>query len=364
MFVDDVVLTVDSKSWRKDLYPEADYKGTRKQSSSVDWTAVYGVYEEFQKIVAKKGVTVHQIQGAEADDVIFGWSTMLNARGKSCIVWSGDKDLIQLVNYSNTNDAHTLWYYNTRKQLYAYKGFEQDMVTSAAADLSTDDMLFNMGGQTMLRDNYQGDIMGWINANKISIEEIDCDEFILKKILTGDKSDNIPACVTWQKEMKTGKLRNYSLTMKHADTIYDQFIKEYDNFIIDHLFSSEYKDKLSDIIYRVVGHSTPTLIKVALSTNIALMLLHNKTIPDAIQRAIYDSIEKDWEGAIENKDSIMEMDKILEGTGWLDKENSFAPDAFAGMDIPKEDSKPKRKPMKLVGKKTKKVTKDPTKKLF
>ena len=151
MFVDDVVLTVDSKSWRKDLYPEADYKGTRKQSSDVDWTAVYGVYEEFQKIVAKKGVTVHQIQGAEADDVIFGWSTMLNARGKSCIVWSGDKDLIQLVNYSDTNDAHTLWYYNTRRTLYAYQGFEQDMATSAAAELSTDDMLFNMGGQTMLR---------------------------------------------------------------------------------------------------------------------------------------------------------------------------------------------------------------------
>jgi 5'-3' exonuclease len=364
MFVDDVVLTVDSKSWRKDLYPEADYKGTRKQSSDVDWTAVYGVYEEFQKIVAKKGVTVHQIQGAEADDVIFGWSTMLNARGKSCIVWSGDKDLIQLVNYSETNDAHTLWYYNTRKTLYGYTGFEEDMKTSAAAELSTDDMLFNMGGQTMLRDNYQGDIVNWINANKIVIEEVDCDEFILKKILTGDKSDNISACVTWQKEMKTGKMRNYSLTMKHADTIYEQFIKEYDNFIIDHLFSSEYKDKLSDIIYRVVGHSTPTLIKVTLSTNIALMLLHNKTIPDAIQRAIYDSIEKDWEGAIEDKDVLLEMDKILEGTGWLDKDSSYAPDAFAGMDIPQEDAK--AAPMKLVGTKTKVkiVSKDPTKKLF
>ena len=67
MFVDDVVLTVDSKSWRKDLYPEADYKGTRKQSSDVNWTNVYSVYEEFQKILASKGVTVHQIQGAEAD---------------------------------------------------------------------------------------------------------------------------------------------------------------------------------------------------------------------------------------------------------------------------------------------------------
>ena len=51
MFVDDVVLTVDSKSWRKDLYPDSEYKGTRKQSSNVDWTAVYGVYEEFQKIL-------------------------------------------------------------------------------------------------------------------------------------------------------------------------------------------------------------------------------------------------------------------------------------------------------------------------
>ena len=40
MFVDDVILTVDSKSWRKDLYPESDYKGTRKQSSDVNWTNV------------------------------------------------------------------------------------------------------------------------------------------------------------------------------------------------------------------------------------------------------------------------------------------------------------------------------------
>jgi hypothetical protein len=94
------------------------------------------------------------------------------------------------------------------------------------------------------------------------------------------------------------------------------------------------------------------------------MLLHNKTIPDAIQRAIYDSIEKDWEGAIEDKDVLLEMDKILEGTGWLDKDSSYAPDAFAGMDIPQEDAK--AAPMKLVGTKTKVkiVSKDPTKKLF
>ena len=33
MFVDDVVLTVDSKSWRKDLFPDAQYKGTRDSTN-------------------------------------------------------------------------------------------------------------------------------------------------------------------------------------------------------------------------------------------------------------------------------------------------------------------------------------------
>lgn len=365
MFVDDVVLTVDSKSWRKDLYPDAQYKGTRKQNKTVDWTAVYEVYEAFQEIVAKKGVTVHQIQGAEADDVIFGWSTMLNARGKSCIVWTGDRDLIQLVNYSTTNDAHTVWYYNTKKSLYAYEGFAVDMESSASEELTEDDMLFNMGGQHMMRDAYQRDIMSWVKANKIQTTEIDCDEFIFKKILVGDKSDNIPSVITWQKEMKSGKLRNYSITDKTAESIYNQFVKEYKDFKIDYLFSSEAKDKLSDIIYRVVGHSSLTLIKANLTKNIGLMLLHNKTIPDPIQKAIYDAIEKDWEGGLENKDILFEMDKILKDTGWLEavKKTNFAPDPFAGMDIPEEA------PMKLVGKKTKgkkpaKNEKDPTKKLF
>lgn len=365
MFVDDVVLTVDSKSWRKDLYPESDYKGTRKQSSDVNWTAVYSIYEEFQKILASKGVTVHQIQGAEADDVIFGWSTALNNRGKSCIVWSGDRDLIQLVNYSKTNDAHTIWYYNTKKSLYVYEGFERDMNQSIASDMNNDDLLFNMGGEHMTRDAYQTNILSWVKDLKIEMTEVDCDRFIFNKILIGDKSDNIPSVVTWQKEMKGGKLRTFSITEKMADTIYDQFVKELDNFTIEYLFNKEYKDTLTDIIYRVVGHGNLTLIKSSLSNNMALMLLHIKTIPDSIQRAIYDAIDKDWEGALEQVDQFMDMEKILEGTHWLEDKVGFGVDAFAGMDIPTEETV-KTSPIKLVGKKTETVVnKQPmTKKLF
>ena len=91
------------------------------------------------------------------------------------------------------------------------------------------------------------------------------------------------------------------------------------------------------------------------------MLLHVKTIPDPIQKAIYEAIEKDWEGALDNIDNVMDMEKILKGTTWLNKEASFAPDAFAGMDIPKETEKPA---IKLVGKKTKTEDKPKSKKLF
>lgn len=349
-FVDDVVIAVDSKSWRKDLYPEVEYKGTRKQKSDVDWTAVYSIYEEFQKIVQRHGVTVHQISGAEADDILFGWSTMLNNRGKSCIVWTGDRDLIQLVNRSSANDAHTIWYYNTKKTLYAYHGFIEDMESSATQKMDKDDILFNMGGQYMLRDDYQARILDWVKDNKVTVKEVDCDQFIFTKMLVGDKSDNIQSVVTWQKEMKTGKLRTYSITDKMANKIFDQFTKEHKDFTIDYLFSTEHKDVLSDIIYRVTGHSNKNLIKASLTKNIALMLLHTRTIPDAIQKAIFTAIETDWEGALNNTETLFEMDKILAGTVWLEKKYSAGPDAFIGMDIPEDNTLVK--PMKLVGKKS------------
>lgn len=344
--IDDVVVAVDSKSWRKDLYPEADYKGTRKHDESVDWDALYSLYGEFQDILVTKGVTVHQIQGAEADDVLFAWSTMLNGRGKSCIVWTGDRDLIQLVNYSDANDAHTLWYYNTKKSLYAYEGFLKDLEQSHTADMSNDDMLFNMSSKSSMRDQYQDEIKAWINHNNIQVSEVDCDQFILKKILTGDRSDNIPSVVTWQKEMRNGKIRNYSITDKQADKIMDQFLRENDTFRIDYLFSSASKDTIADIIYRVVGHSTPNLIKVNLSSNISLMLLHNNIIPDSIQKAIYEKIDVDWEGAIDDINSILDKDIILKGTKWLKSDAPKGFDPFEGMDVPKE--KPGK--MKLVDK--------------
>ena len=107
-FVDQIVLAVDSKSWRKDLFPEAQYKGTRTQKSDVNWDSVFHVYKEFQEVLAKQGVIINRVNGAEADDILFGWATQLNTTGKNTIVWTGDRDLIQLVDYNIASDAYSL----------------------------------------------------------------------------------------------------------------------------------------------------------------------------------------------------------------------------------------------------------------
>lgn len=359
-FVDDIVVAIDSKSWRKDLYPESDYKGTRKPDESVDWSAVYEIYEGFQQILKGHGVTIHQTQGAEADDVIFGWSVALNDRGKSCIVWTGDRDLIQLVNHSKANDAHTIWYWNTKKSLYVYEGFINDMELMASQMMTNEELMFDMGGQHVSRDQYQYNILEWIKKNNIEVTEVNCDEFIFKKVLMGDNSDNIPSVVTWQKEMKGGKLRNYSITDKLADKIWEQYVKEFDQFSIDYLFSDAQKTTLSEIIYRVVGKSSLSLIKSSLNNNISLMVLHNRIIPQAIQNAIYKEIDAVWEGAVENISILFDKDKILKGTVWI--KGSDAPvgsDPFSGLDIPGE----KTEPIKKIGKKTETTEVPKTKKL-
>jgi len=348
-FIDKVVVAVDARSWRKDLFPTAEYKGTRKADSSIDWNAVYDVYEEFQNILQKHGVVVHKIEGAEADDVLFGWSTLLINKGRNSIIWTGDKDLIQLVNYSKANDSYALWYSPVQKSLYCFKDFIDVLNTSETTN--TDDLLFNLSTYSGVKEEYKLAIKDWIQSNKVKLTEVNCDEFMFNKLLIGDKSDNIPSVVLWQKEMKGGKLRTYSITDKLADKIFQQYNKENSQFIIDQLFNKDEIEKLADVVYRVIGKSSIVQIKNNISQNMSLMMLHTKVIPDAIQNEIYSSVESELK-VLEGTDlsQLTNKEKILEGTGWLKvSQTPKQYDAFANIPETKE-----KKKLKLVGKKTNK----------
>lgn len=332
-FVNQIVFAVDSKSWRKDLFPEAQYKGTRTQDSSVDWSAVYEVYDEFKLILAKKGVIVNQVKGAEADDILFAWSTYLNTQGKNCIIWTGDRDMIQLVDYSKATDGYSLWYYNTKRKLIAFEGFNDIFSNTTELEISNDDLLFNMDSPSHQSDRIKNEMIDWMKKNSIEVEEINCDRFVFQKILMGDKSDNIKSVVTYQKSMKNGKDRTFSITDKQAEAILEQYIKEEGEFVIDHMFNKTQVDKIVNLIYRVIGHDTQVNILNRFNQNLDLMLLHYNTIPEPIQQEITKVIDRDKE----TEPAIMvlsQMEKILEGSSWLKKANQTPVDfdAFAGLD--------------------------------
>ena len=340
-FVDQIVVAVDAKSWRKDLFPDAQYKGTRTHDDSINWKAVFGVYAEWQKILEQKGIIIHQVQGAEADDVMYGWSTQLNSEGKNCIAWTGDRDLIQLVNYNQATDAYTLWYYNSKKKLIAFEGFEDVMASRKTSAMTNDELLFNIASEEATYDKLKEDFQAWMDKNRVEVQEINCDDFVFGKILQGDKSDNIPSVITWTKAGSNGKIRNYSLTEKHCVKILEQYKKEESEFTIEHFFNRGQVNKLVDIIYRVVGKSDPKEIRIRFNQNLDLVLLHYNTIPLAIQKGIYNNIEAD-RNVLPEFSNITQMEKILEGTDWMVKKSQGAPksyDAFAGL---KEDSSKER----------------------
>ena len=344
-FVDQVVIAVDSKSWRKDFYPEAEYKGTRKTDDSVNWDAVYSIYDEFRALLAKNGVIIQQTPGAEADDILFARATELNNQGKNCIIWTGDRDLIQLVDYTQATDGYTLWYYNTRRNLIAFNGFNELIDTKTGDSLTNDELLFNLNNDNISSDEIKDKIKEWTRSNRVNVEEIDSRKFIFQKILIGDKSDNIPSVVTYNKAMKNGKVRTFSITDNQALKILKQYEKDFGHFEVEQLFVPECLEKMSDVIYRVVANSSKTEIKAKLAQNIQLMLLHIRTIPEPIMNAMYNDIETN---AVElDMHNISQMERILEGTNWTNQNGTSVPDhldPFTGLklvDEPKREVKPK-----------------------
>jgi 5'-3' exonuclease len=312
--VDRVIFTMDAKSWRKDFFPESGYKANRVQDEKIDWKGINKVTDEFQRIIRKKGVIVDRVAGAEGDDMIFAWTTHLNASGENAIVWSGDKDLIQLVNYNRSTDAYTLWYDNTRSKFVGYPGFRKWLETHESKKDFAD--IYSPAANFYLADQVKKELKNFLSSNKLETSEVFCDEFILSKILAGDKSDNITSVCL--KPSKKGD-KFFRLNPKKADRVVDMFKKRHNRFSAVYLFEDEYKEEICKLVSRemkVTGKLTEIREKLELNTK--LMLLHVSTIPEAIQTSMFNQIKTDLENPLELQiTGLLHKDKILEGTKFI-----------------------------------------------
>lgn len=100
-----IIIACDSKvNWRKDLFPY--YKYNRKKSrdnSNIDWSKIFENFEIIKdeiKQVFKHYKTI-EVEGAEADDIIYCTAKYCYNRNEKLLIISSDKDLVQLQKYNN-----------------------------------------------------------------------------------------------------------------------------------------------------------------------------------------------------------------------------------------------------------------------
>lgn len=316
--IDKIVWTLDSRSWRKDFYPEAEYKGNRNPDNKINWENFSKVTEDFKKILSDKGVIISKVEGAEGDDLMYAWAVECLSKEKSVIMITGDRDLIQLVNNNMSNGSHTILFSPVNNKLYTYKGFTKWVNSPDKTESNNLDLFDSLKTQISSEDRVKKLLNQFINFKKVEISEIDTNEFSFRKVLTGDAGDNVPSAYWYNKTSKDGKTRTFKVSEKKAQTIVDEFNKKHGGLNILYLFNDEYLEDLRNILVKIMKakHMSPEKILVNIKNNINLMILNSKTIPESILDEMFKTVEIKINQKSPNFKEISTMDKLLENTSY------------------------------------------------
>lgn len=329
-----IVYTIDSSSWRKSYHPTAEYKGNRVKTNEVNWNMIYEVHDEFAKSLEKLGVIISRVKGAEADDLIFAWSSYLNQNGQNALIISGDNDLLQLVNKDNSSGANTVYYNKFDKDLHVFPGFKQWVDIE---EMPTD--IFNLPKDII--SNAKSHLKDIIKLNKMKLDEVNVNEFVFRKILVGDSGDNVPPLHTTIKTDKSGKERTFKVTDTHAAAIMAEFKDDKIYINQSHFFNDEYIDQIVSIAQRVIKIEKPLEeIKERWLLNRDLMMLHKRCIPEKVLGDMFEHIESIPLSSFSAMalHSLMSKDKILEGTSYTkEKAESFNESGIFRSAMPKAD---------------------------
>lgn len=242
-YVESVIFAKDSYSWRKDFYPP--YKENRKtkrdtQKETINWTKYFEANTEFLEIIKNNNnITISEIRGAEADDLICLWSKYLNSKNKNCVIISGDGDLKQLLSCNEKTNTFTIQYNpNTRvKSLFVPNNFltwkknylANEKLSETVKSKSND--IFSVSNPLNTKS-----LLSFITEleKTIPTKLVIADEILLEKVLMGDKKDNVPALIDTTIQGKKVKI-----TPKLYETMYNNIIKNWDEIIFSDLKTSK-----------------------------------------------------------------------------------------------------------------------------
>lgn len=305
-----IIFTLDDKSWRKEYYSGYKSKREEKGENSKDWSIFYKLMHSFAEHLEENGFIFSKSQGAEGDDLIWGWNKYLRERGENCIIVSGDGDLNQMV--ETTDDGWTiLWNSKAKNNILSI----DSKWISQYLNIKEEITLFNMGTGANKEKAKLKEIL-----NKAEINIIEKEKFIFLKMLAGDKGDDVPSIWSYRPKPDSRLTR---VTENKATKIWDLFIEsEWKGFPYNELlYNEEFLDWVSGQAIKAIkdvdSTSNREIAKENLIRNFDLMWLNENSYPDYLINGIQQEIYRGME--LDKREIIINRNKLLEGTEWFDK---------------------------------------------
>lgn len=150
-----VAFTIDSSSWRYELY--ANYKYSLTKVKDAFYPQFLECLNAFEELLRKRGIIVSRVQGAEGDDLMYVWSLYFGyCLDEELVIITGDSDIRQMMTRNVSLFA------NNSKNLKMYCVPEREVFWNEYLD--TD----------------------------IEVVPVKPFEILLYKVIMGDTSDNIP----------------------------------------------------------------------------------------------------------------------------------------------------------------------------
>lgn len=91
-----VAFTIDSSSWRYELY--ANYKYSLTKVKDAFYPQFLECLNAFEELLRKRGIIVSRVQGAEGDDLMYVWSLYFGyCLDEELVIITGDSDIRQMM---------------------------------------------------------------------------------------------------------------------------------------------------------------------------------------------------------------------------------------------------------------------------
>ena len=261
--IDNVVIVTDGGSWRKQLpvpqqLQDVTYKGNRAPAKELDWKYIYGALTDLSDQCKELGMTVSNHSSIEGDDWVWYWSRRLNADGISCIIWSSDNDLKQLIQTDPDTLAFTAWY-NDRNGVWFEPGQNDDEIDML------DFFMKPMRIKSPLLEN--------LKQFSKTTSYIKPDDIVMEKIICGDAGDNIKSIA---------KIVSGNKTYKVSIKMWNEIKSTLNINTLDEFFAAK-----QAIINEILGIKKFSLCNAddmseMFDYNIKLVWLHESVIPETI----------------------------------------------------------------------------------